>query len=124
MRLLWLPLIPALSGFTSFADGPRLHLPKEALDACAGRAAGDPCTMALFDNQVFSKCRLLEDGATLACVPPPPAPPREAIAACAGHRAGEACSFAGFDRTLSGTCSVVPDLTELACMPAFGVRFP
>jgi hypothetical protein len=120
MRLLWLPLIASLSGFTSFADGPRLQPPKEALNACAGRAAGDPCTMPLFDNQVYSKCSMLDDGATLACLPPPPQPPAEAVAACSGRSAGDACSFTGFDRTIPETCAAVRDASGLACMPAFG----
>jgi hypothetical protein len=118
-------LISALFGFTpftSFADGPRLYLPKEALNACVGRAAGDSCTIQMLGNVVYSKCGLLEDGATLACLPPPPPPSQaEAIAACSGHSGGEACSYAGPNRTISGICAAVPNASELACMPAFRV---
>jgi hypothetical protein len=54
--------------------------PREAIEACEGRAAGDACTVKLPDRTIDGVCRNGPDGnGPLACAPsaPPPTPPPE-----------------------------------------------
>lgn len=107
--------------------GPR-QPPPEALQACAGLAAGAACTVRLPDHTVSGTCRGGPDGAApLACAPAHGpggpgghrGPPPEAIKACAGLAAGTACTAILPDRTVEGTCRSGPDgAGPLACAPA------
>lgn len=115
--------------------------PPEAIAACAGKAAGDACTVELPDRQIEGTCTAPPEGApddTLFCLPegappPPPhrggrrgghhGPPPEALAACEGVAVGEACTVLLDDRTIEGTCLTPPwNDAAAACVPPHGPR--
>lgn len=112
----------AITGL-ALADHPKRppHVPpKEAVDACAKKTAGDTCSFQIHDRDIAGSCDTGPDGnGPLACHPDgPPPPPPEAVEACAKSARGDTCSFTGPDgEAVSGTCDAPPDL-PLACAPA------
>ena len=112
----------ALLSITTLALADRRHRrpPKEAVDACASKSAGDACTFAHDSHDITGTCSGPPAGATgpLACKPDqPPPPPREAVDACAHSARGDACSFQIDDQALAGTCDGPAD-KPLACRPS------
>jgi hypothetical protein len=73
-RILWLSLVVFAGAVPAAAaadpgQGPP-GPPKEAFEACAGKAAGAACTVVLRDEQAFGTCRRGPDaGEPLACAP-------------------------------------------------------
>ena len=77
---------------------------EDAIQACAGKVAGDPCTVE-HDERSFTGLCAMVPGDLLACQPPPPPPPsQEAIDACAGKVPGDACMVPGEDTSTPGLC--------------------
>src|SRR5215470_11835845 len=90
--------------------------PPEAVQACAGKSAGDSCTVTHEDKTFTGVCRATADE-KLACSPPaPPPPPAAAVQACDGKQAGDTCQLARDDQTLDGTCRQFAS-GMLACVP-------
>src|SRR5207249_1096472 len=80
-----------------------------AVQACAGKAAGDACSYTDGHDTDTGNCQLASDGTTLTCVE---APSADEIAACSGKAAGDACTAPDGD---AGTCQVAADATTVAC---------
>lgn len=116
--------------------GPGHRPPREALEACEGKAAGDACTVVLPDREIDGTCTAPPEGAPdhrLFCLPegapPPPQdgrcpqpPPPEAFAACEDLAVGEACTVRHGDESIEGTCLTPPwdDEAPTACLPQGG----
>ena len=118
MKLAFVPAI--LFSFAAAAAPQRRSPPREAIDACHDRAAGDTCTATFKDRTISGTCRVAPDGeGPLACMPDRPPPPPEAFSACEDHAAGDACKVEHDGQTLDGTCRNGPDgKGPLACAPA------
>jgi hypothetical protein len=121
-----LPIAACLCAVSARADesshkggGP----PKQAVEACTSKAAGDACSVT-FDNGHASEgtCHTGADAASpLACMPKHMhhGPPKEAIDACKSLAAGATCSVTFDDHTIDGTCQARHDGEgPLACHPA------
>jgi hypothetical protein len=114
------------------ADGHRppgrgRGVPREAIEACNGKAAGDACSLTIHDRTITGTCRAPAgpgagsgSDAALACLPDrPPGPPPAAVDACSGKAEGDACSVSDGDHAFDGTCRKGPDGNgPLACAPA------
>lgn len=99
---------------------PPRQPPREAVEACASKKAGDACSVTFGARTITGVCATGPDGGgALACKPDhPPGPPPEAVEACAKSAEGDACSVALGDHTVTGTCAKGPDGTgPLACKP-------
>ncbi|MBX3192413.1 MAG: hypothetical protein KF819_35810 [Labilithrix sp.] len=128
----------AAEGGAARPHGPRHGPPPIAFEACASKAAGDACTVALPDKTVAGTCASPPAGAPDArvfCLPndmpppghgpppggrPPGPPPAEAFTACDGKTAGATCAVTLGDHTLNGSCLAPPPdsgETRLACAP-------
>lgn len=111
-------LSTALSS-SSTSAGTLLCSPAQGqLDACAGKAAADACTLTLADGTttVAGTCRATIDGADVACVPNPPAPPQELVDACTGKVASAACTVSdALGDTRNGVCVTARDGSTLIC---------
>jgi hypothetical protein len=101
------------------ATGTMLCAPsQDQIDACAGLAAGDACSLTSPDGlvSVAGACRAILDGVTLACGHVPPAPPRPLVEACAGKATGDACTVTEPDGdSHDGTCVAARDGATLVC---------
>lgn len=105
---------------TSTAAGTLLCAPAQVqLDACANKAAGAACTIpapTAGGTDTAGTCHATLDGASVACVPTPPAPPQALIDACAGKAANDACTSTEPDGDVqTGACALARDGTTLAC---------
>ncbi|MGD9593131.1 MAG: hypothetical protein AB7V32_11480 [Candidatus Berkiella sp.] len=90
--------------------------PKEAMDACSGKAKDDACSFTgPGGHNLEGKCFNGPDGnGPLACAP---IPPKEAVDACAGKNDGDACSFTGMNNNMmEGKCFKTP-MGDVACRP-------
>jgi len=77
---------------------------EDAIEACAGKNAGDPCTVERDEHSFTGVCGMVP-GDLLACQPPPPPPPsQDAIDACADKAPGDACTLPGEDASTPGLC--------------------
>lgn len=94
-------------------------IPKEAMDACSGKAAGDACSFTgRMNNTVEGTCRTPPRAeGQVVCMPKPP---KEAFDACKGKAEGDACTFTGRKGTaMSGNCKKPPvGGEEMVCRPA------
>jgi len=92
------------------------ELPRPAVEACAGKAAGDACTVTREGMTVTAKCG--SDDGVLMCgadedaegLPPALTDP------CAGKVAADACTVAGDEHSFDGVCTAVHS-GSLACLP-------
>jgi hypothetical protein len=105
---------------TTDASGTLLCSPAQAqIDACAGAAAGDACTLSTADagTTVAGTCRATLDGTAVACAPNPHAPPQELVDACTGKVVGDACSAAEpfDDHDRAGVCITARDGVTVVC---------
>jgi hypothetical protein len=93
------------------------ELPRPAVAACAGKAAGDACTVMREGQTVNAKCG--NDDGVLMCgadedaegLPPVLTDP------CTGKTPGVACTVTGHERSFAGVCTAVPAGGTLACLP-------
>lgn len=93
-----------VSSTRASAESQRHRPPQEAFDACASKAAGDACEVALPDRKLTGTCASTPEGA-LACRPDhPPGPPPELTQACAGKNDGDACTAKHGDHAEEGVC--------------------
>jgi hypothetical protein len=126
--------------------GPHHHghhtPPPAAFEACAGKVAGDTCTVALHDQALAGKCVAppVREGVTetrILCRPdkmpehaeghggpggghPHGPPPPEVFTACEGKSADQACTVKVGDHGFDGTCRTPPpgaNETRLGCAP-------
>ena len=104
------------------AAGTLLCSPAQAqIDACAGLAAGDACTLTSVpfpggETTVAGTCRATLDGAPVACAPIPRGPPAELVEACTGKAAGDACAVTAPDgEAHAGVCMTAHDGATLVC---------
>lgn len=90
---------------------------EDAIEACAGKSAGDACTVEREHHSFSGVCAVIP-GEVLACQPPPPPPPsQEAIDACTGKVPGDACMAPTDDGPVPGLCKSF-DSGVVACVPA------
>jgi hypothetical protein len=107
--------------------------PEEAFTACASKAAGDSCSVAIGKDSVTGTCVTPPADAPdtrIVCRPEgmpgrghhqPGPPPAEIFTACEGKSADASCSVTLGDHTLEGTCKAPPpgvNETRLGCAPA------
>ncbi|MGC3998511.1 MAG: hypothetical protein QM767_14020 [Anaeromyxobacter sp.] len=101
------------------SSGTLLCSPQQAqLDACAGLAAGDACTLTGTDGttSIDGTCRATLDGTAVACSPTPPAPPQELVEACADKALSDACTVTEPDGdTREGVCVTARDGATVIC---------
>ncbi len=111
-------LSTALSS-SSTSSGTLLCAPAQGqLDACSGKSAGDGCSITPTNggSDIAGTCRGTIDGASVACVPNPPAPPQELVQACAGKAANDTCDVTGaLGDTRPGVCVTARDGSTLVC---------
>jgi hypothetical protein len=108
------------AGDGGLATGPLRCAPSEGmLDACSGKASGQPCALSPQPDGGWSlpgSCRTTLDGTALACVPTPPGPPSFLVNACSGKAAGGVCTVsAPSGRTFEGTCRTGRATSTLFC---------
>jgi len=105
--------------------GPPPGPPPEAIQACAGLAAGAACGFSIEGNEVEGICRAGPEGAAMACLPdrptPPPGhhrgPPPQALESCATLQSGAACTFEIDGHAIEGICRTGPRGEAMACAP-------
>jgi hypothetical protein len=124
-------LLLSVLSLNTYADQPNMgdgrpHFPpKEAIDACSGKAVTDACSFTgPGGNAMEGSCRQGPDGkGVLACAPKPP---KEALDACTGKTEGNDCSFVGRNNNnITGVCRKAPNgEAEIACVPNFGMHRP
>jgi hypothetical protein len=94
-------------------------LPRPAVAACAGKAAGDACTVTREGQTVNAKCG--SDDGRLMCGADEDAEglPLVLTDPCMGKAAGDTCTVTGHEFTFSGVCVAAPVSTvaNLACLP-------
>ena len=90
--------------------------PQALIDACAGKSAGDSCTVTVDGRVLTGACATAHDGVTLACMPPRPPEQSARVAACLGMAAGTLCTVHHEDETRNGVCRL-NDEGVLACLP-------
>lgn len=110
-----------ISAFADQSQPPAGHPmpPKEAIDACSGKAKDDTCSFTgLGGRNMEGVCFGGPDGkGVLACAPKPP---KEAVDACTGKNVGDACSFTGKNSDkIDGSCFKLP-MGDVACRPEKG----
>jgi hypothetical protein len=92
------------------------ELPRPAVAACTGKAAGDACTVTRLGQTVNAKCG--SDDGVLMCgadedeegLPP------VLTDACTGKIAGDACNVSGDERCFAGVCTALGS-GSVACLP-------
>jgi hypothetical protein len=117
--------LSAYADQSSTGDNRPHFPPKEAIDACNGKAVADACSFTgPGGNALEGSCRQGPDGkGVMACAPKPP---KEAIDACNGKAEGNDCSFVGRNNNnINGVCRKAPNgEAEMACVPKFGMQRP
>lgn len=93
-------------------------IPKEAIDACNGKTAGETCSFTgRMDNTIEGTCRTPPRAeGQVVCVPKPP---QQAFDACKGKAEGDTCTFTGRrGMNVNGTCKKPPVGGEdMVCRP-------
>lgn len=108
--------ISAFAGPMDQGAGQHRMPPKEAIDACSGKAKDDACSFTgPGGNSLEGICHSGPDGkGVLACAPKPP---KEAVDACSGKNDGDTCSFTGKNgQNIEGSCGKTP-MGDVACRP-------
>lgn len=93
------------------------ELPRPAVAACTGKAAGDACTVTREGQTVNAKCG--NDDGVLMCGADEDAEglPKVLTDPCTGKVAGDSCTVIGHEHSFTGTCTAVPSGSLLACLP-------
>jgi hypothetical protein len=126
-KLTIISFLLSIISFSLHANEPNMgdekhHFPpKEAIEACSGKANADTCSFTgPGGRSLEGTCRQGPDGkGVMACAPKPP---KEAVDACSGKSEGNDCSFVGRNNNnITGACRKAPGgETDLVCFPKFG----